>query len=235
MIVIEQDNGFWYDHGIEIIVGILTLLGLGLALWNSAYAVSKDRKNKEDDNNKTLYILDLLTVNNRSVLYRALNRIQNAEHKKSKKEGIPYYPYIEGYFNELSEDQYPTIKNDLVRLFWKQLEFSPNSLVDEIDSYKNTLENTINEQYSNLYFESIKKIEYKIGELESLLSSIEMIRSIKLTSVTAYGNPIDETRADKVPSILNYFKKLESDLSKASKSLSDNRYPPKESEENQDE
>lgn len=232
MLIIPANNGFWYDHGIELIAAIATFAAAGVAMLTSWYTVSKDRKNKEDDNNKTLYMLDLLTVKNRSVLYQTLNKIQDADYKKPKKEDIKY---IKEYFVKITENQYPTLKNDLVKLFWKQLEFDSKFLIEEIDSYKSTLENIIKEQYSNLYFESIKKVEDKIVDLETLLNTIEMIRSSRVPSVTAYGDPIDITIADEVPIILNHYKKLVSELSKVSKSISDNSYPLKESEESQNE
>ena len=232
MLLIPANNGFWYDHGVEIVAAIATFAAVGVAMLTSWYTVSKDRKNKEDDNNKTLYMLDLLTLKNRSVLYQTLNKIQNADYKKPKQDDIKY---IKEYYVNITENQYPTMKNDLVKLFWKQLEFDSNFLVEEIDSYKSTLENIIKEQYSNLYFESIKKVEDKIGDLVTLLNTIEMIRSSKVPSVTAYGDPVDVIKADEVPIILNYYKKLVSDLSKGSKSISDNSYPLKESEESQNE
>lgn len=226
MLLTAVNNGYWT----EIIATIATSAAVIIALINTAYTMNKDRKNRDDDDKKALYMTDLLTLSDRRSIYRRYIIINNAKYKEIGLIGEERVPYDDKFFSEISEDEYPTIKEDILKLYRKKNLFYSKSLSEFCNAYKEKLENILNEHYSRLYIDSIKDIEDKIEDINSVLFSIDMIIYGDVIAVIQEKGPMDDARASKVKDLLERFDTLENNLKQSSKGLSDGNYPNKEGE-----
>lgn len=227
MLLTTVNNGYWT----EIIATIATSAAVIIALINTAYTMNKDRKNRDEDDKKALYMTDLMTLSDRRSIYHRYTKIKNARYKVTGLHGEELIPYNDKFFSEISEDEYPTIKEDILKLYRKKNLFYSKSLIELCNVYKEKLENILNEQYTKLYIDSIKDIEDKIEDINSVLFSIDMIIYGDISAVIQEKGPMDEARASKVKDLLERFDTLENNLKQSSKGLSDGNYPNKEGED----
>lgn len=226
MLIMAVNNGYWTD----IIATIATSAAVIIALINTAYTMNKDRKNRDEDDKKALYMADLITLSVRRSIYRRYTKIKNGSYRVVGQDGQEILPYDDKFFSKISEDKYPTIKDDILKLYSKKNLFHSKSLIDHCNEYKEKLENILTEQYTRLHIDSIKNIENKIEGINSVLFIINTIIYSEINTVVQEKEPLDDVRASKVKDILDKFTTLEAALDQSSKGLSDGNYPSNEGE-----
>lgn len=222
MLLTVVNNNYWYDHGTELGAAAITLIAVVIALINSAYTMSKDRKNKREDDKKTIYMLDLMTLDSRRDLYKNLVNIQSSELIERDMLGNEIIHFDDEIFPEATIKKHPSIQYDMKSLYRKNHFFSSEILNEVTDKYKESLESTLHSQYSNLYFESIKKIEKKIEKINMLRYRIKVLKNSEIRRILNESKDIDKERAEEVYKILGFFDNLESALDKTLTSLSEN-------------
>ena len=218
MLLTAVNNGYWYDHGTELLAAIATFLAVIVALGTTWYTVSKDRKNKKEDDEKTMYMIDSMTLSYRRFFYMLQDSLKEASSRVTA-------VYTNNFFEQLPEDDFPTIKEDLNALYQKNTIYSSDKFVKYTQIYHNVLNESLKTQYPRLNFESIKIIEERIEDIKKLNRITEKIGAAGATYLIGQQGPLDKDGANEVVEILELFNDLEETLEKSSKSICDNSFP----------
>lgn len=168
---------FLYDHGVESIAAIVTLLAFGLTFYNIWYTNKKDKDNEKKRNHKTLQMIDLITNSHRQNIKDILKIIDDfggivsapvngggiAMHKIEFKEDIAPIKHF---------TTYKTPFYDSYVVFSKYNYIKGGTIKEIIDSYDDEIKNLVSNHHLNLNNDSLDKITQKLMNLKILKEKI---------------------------------------------------------------
>lgn len=171
MLLTAVNNGYWTD----IIATIATSAAVIIALINTAYTMNKDRKNKKEYNDKTLYMLNLKTEEYRRELKRYYIRCVSSEQNilfyRASNSGR--YKKDEFYSEHLKK--HPNILEDFMEFDRKFNEINLDKIENAIIELRKIMETELYNHYSNLSYSSIKLIESRIILSKNVQSTIRIL------------------------------------------------------------
>lgn len=224
MLIIPANNGFWYDHGVELAVAIATFFTVAVAFGTIWYTVSKDRKNKKEDDEKTLYMLDLKTVDYRLKFKKELDEIKTSEMNKAYYHAITDNPITKDMIDDMLQSEYPNLLEDVKEFHRKTLKLGPPKIVEIINEYKSTIESILYNHYTNLSLESIKLLETKIELSKSLLRTTNRLHFFPKELILDRRTKFDESRITHLNDGLKKFNEYEDMIHQLSKKTLNYKY-----------
>lgn len=223
MLLIPANNGFWYDHGIELAVAIATFFTVAVAFGTMWYTASKDRRNKEEYNTKTLYMIDLKTLEHRELIRKEYEKLKTSERNVRSYRISDITRFRNELFTPLDLYKYPNIQKDAKELKRKHYYFKYDKLNELNSRNLEILENAFYSNYTNLDFDGIRIVESKINlayKLRDILNKLEVYPSKEILN---RNHNFDEARIKRVYIALDYFTELENILLQLSEKItSDN-------------
>ncbi|WP_422404505.1 hypothetical protein [Mammaliicoccus sp. JADD-157] len=223
MLLIPANNGFWYDHGIEILAAIATFGAVAVALGTTLYTANKDRKNKEEYNTKTLYMTDLKTLENRERIREEYVKLKTSARNVVMYSATDNTRFKNELFTPLDLRKHPNVQKDAKELKRKHSYLKYDKLNKLNNRNLEILENILYSYYTNLDFDGIRIVESKINlsyKLRDILNKLEVYPSKEILN---RSHNFDEARIKRVYIALDYFTELENILLQLSEKItSDN-------------
>ncbi|HDL0574817.1 hypothetical protein ACJ41M_13405 [Staphylococcus aureus] len=164
-----MESNFWYDHGVELVGAIITLLAFLLTFFNIRRT---DKKLKEDErkrndkqeledkkiNYKTLKMIDLITIKERDSIKRCAMALVSKKYIVAR-EKYDITSYTKFYMNDTIQTQ-----NKQAFILYKRAFYSYDyKIEDELNNYLETIKECINKNHLNL--NSLEKLNDKITKI----------------------------------------------------------------------
>lgn len=204
----NSNNGFWYDHGVELGAAIVTLIAFLFTFWNINHTNKKQEIEEQKKNEKTLKMIDLVTdlqVRNINGFTEDFNEIL----EKTPDDNGHYYVYIEKIFSGFATKiQESLIVHDCCKYIIK------NKLSEQLILYSNNIKEMLVNQHTNLNLNSLEKVTTKLEDIEIVIKDIE-----ELTSYENISNLILEEKKEIIEKEFVKYKKINKDIEKISAKL----------------
>ncbi|PTJ54197.1 hypothetical protein [Mammaliicoccus sciuri] len=208
MLIMAVNNGYWTD----IIATIATSAAVIIALINTAYTINKDRKNKQEYNDKTLYMLNLKTEECFRELKRYYIRCVSSEQNVSTYRVLNIETYKKDEFYSEHLKKYPNIIEDFLEFDRKFNEINFDKMEDVIIELCNIMETELYNHYSNLNYSSIKLIENRINLSKKVQSTILYLRISIKNKMLDHNMKYTKTEIKVISDGLEKFNKLEESI-----------------------
>jgi len=213
MLLTAVNNGYWTD----IIATIATSAAVIIALINTAYTMNKDRKNKKDYNDKTLYMLNLKTEEYRMEFSRYHSEIKTTDFKTFLYNSLNDNLYNDISFTGVQKPDYTNDIENIKELIRKLDTLKHDKVMSHSIKYRGILQETLYNYYTSLTLENIKAIELAITLSKSLEYNLNLIRMFPKKEVLNTNTPFNNDRLFRIHIGLSTFETFENILYQLSK------------------
>lgn len=204
-------NGFWYDHGVELLSAVVTLVAFIFTFWNITRTNKKMNSDEIKKNEKTLKMIDLVTQKQRESLEKYLKHLKNSKEIEKKD---CYTIVFEKYNFALS------VNNELAVIICRTSNYLYQDNVDtSLNSYIDKLKEMLVNNHTNLNLGSLEIINNKLNDLDNTITQINTI-NMNLVHEMVFSEsrkPLEEQT--KIQEKYNEFKELDELIENACKQL----------------
>lgn len=208
----NSNNGFWYDHGVELGAAIVTLIAFLFTFWNINRTNKRQEIEEQKRNDRTLKMIDLVTQKQ----IEKLREINKEVSEKLETEPKPDY-----------KDLYDLNIDKRVTNFYTQIKVSvtlndvakyikDNELSETLINYQEKIKDMLINQHANLNLEALEKITTKLEDIEKALKEYD-----KLKTYTYVSNIILAEQKDKIQKELKKYEEFNELMKKLTTKLID--------------
>lgn len=214
----NSNNGFWYDHGIELVSAIVTLLAFLFTFYNINRTNKKQDIEEQKKNEKTLKMFDLVTQKQSNRIEKCLNSFEESQ-KVEERENIQEHPYLITFsINNLTI----ATENKSAVILTRKINYLYNEDVEkDLKNYIEKLEEMLTNNHTNLNLYSLERVTNKLNDLNEVINQINQLKIHFVPDLVFRDliNPIEDQK--KIQEKLSEVEQIKGIMKKASMKLSD--------------
>lgn len=168
------DNSFWYNHGVELMAAIVTLIAFLFTFWNITNTNKKQNIEEQKRNEKTLKMIDLFTQSQREETEKFNCYYSKSLETKPNKDGRFYLNLQLLDFETNSRTAF--IVNDCCKYIEEQ------NLYNILINYENNIKELLLKQHTNLNLNTLEKVTSKLEDIGFTLILIDKLKSHQFIS-----------------------------------------------------
>lgn len=205
-----SNNGFWYDHGVELFAAFVTLVAFLFTFRNVIRTNDRQEREEQKKNEKTLKMIDLATK-------EKTEKLKEINKKISEKIKSEHKPDDEGLYDLHIDKQsmhFSTQIKIMVNLNDVAKYVRDSDLHLTLPNYQETIKSLLINQHTNLNLKAIEKVTTRLENIESVLKKLD-----ELKTYTYVSNAIIRGEEDNAQEELKKYGELNELIEKLSKEL----------------